>query len=51
MTAAVDLLEGTVPVIVHKGEAYRVRSYTGELNRDVPFDQDDAVIEGVAAKV
>ncbi len=51
MTAAVDLLEGTVPVIVHRGEAYRVRSYTGELNRDVPFDQDDAVIEGVAAKV
>ena len=51
MTAAVDLLEGTVPVIVHKGEAYRVRSYTGELNRDVPFDKDHAVIEGVAAKV
>jgi hypothetical protein len=40
-----------VPVIVHKGEAYRVRSFAGELNRDVPFDEDDTVIDGVTAKI
>jgi phthalate 4,5-dioxygenase oxygenase subunit len=51
LTAAVDLMEGTVPVIVHKGEAYRVRSFAGELNRDVPFDEDDTVIDGVTAKI
>ena len=44
-------MEGTVPVIVHKGEAYRVRSYTGELVRGTQFDEDDDVIEGVTAKV
>jgi nitrite reductase/ring-hydroxylating ferredoxin subunit len=49
MTAAVDLMEGTVPVIVHKGEAYRVRSYAGELRRDVPFDEDEDVKRGILA--
>jgi len=51
MTAAVDLMEGTIPVIVHKGEAYRVRSYTGELRRGVAFDEDDDVQRGVVAQV
>ncbi|MDA1036319.1 MAG: Rieske 2Fe-2S domain-containing protein [Chloroflexi bacterium] len=51
MTAAVDLMEGTIPVIVHKGEAYRVRSYAGELNRAVEFDDDDNIRNGVTAKV
>ena len=48
---AVDLMEGTVPVIVHKGEAYRVRSYTGGVDRDVPFDEDEEVRRGVIAQV
>ena len=51
MTAAVDLMEGTIPVIIHKGEAYRVRSYTGEAQRSVAFDEDDDVRDGVSAKV
>ena len=51
MAAAVDLMEGTVPVIVHKGEAYRVRSFAGELKRGTPFDEDDDVRRGVAAQV
>ena len=51
MSAAVDLMEGTVPIIVHKGEAYRVRSYAGELRPDVAFDEDDDVKRGIAAQV
>jgi hypothetical protein len=51
MTAAVDLMEGTIPVIIHKGEAYRVRSYTGEAQRGVAFDENDDVRDGVGAKV
>ena len=51
MTAAVDLMEGTIPVIVHKGEAYRVRSYAGELRDDVEFDDDDDIRNGVTAQV
>ena len=51
MTAAVDLMEGTIPVIVHKGEAYRVRSYTGQARRGQSFDQDESVREGIVAKV
>ena len=51
MTAAVDLMEGTIPVIVHKGEAYRVRSYTGELRRGVAFDEDEDVQRGVTAQI
>jgi phthalate 4,5-dioxygenase len=51
MTAAVDLMEGTIPIIIHKGEAYRVRSYTGEAQRGVAFDEDDDVRDGISAKV
>jgi hypothetical protein len=51
MDAAVDLMEGTVPVIVHKGEAYRVRPYKGELVRGTQFEDDDDVKNGVIAKV
>ncbi len=49
--AAVDLMEGTVPVIVHKGEAYRVRSYASKLERGVAFDEDEQVRKGIAAEV
>ncbi len=51
MTAAVDLMEGTIPVIIHKGEAYRVRSYTGEGQRGSAFDEDEKVRHGINAKV
>ena len=51
MTAAVDLMEGTVPVIVRKGEAYRVRSYAGQLRRGMAFEDDDDVRRGIAARV
>ena len=51
MSAAVDLMEGTIPIIVHKGEAYRVRSYAGELRRGVELDDDDDIRDGVTAKV
>ncbi len=51
MTAAVDLMEGTVPVIVHHGEAYRVRSYAATVERGKRFDEDEGVREGVAAQV
>jgi hypothetical protein len=51
MNAAVDLMEGTIPVIIHKGEAYRVRSYTGEGQRGTAFDEDENVLEGINAKV
>ena len=51
MDAAVDLMEGTVPVIVHKGEAYRVRAYTGALVRGTQFEDDGDVKNGVIAKV
>jgi phthalate 4,5-dioxygenase oxygenase subunit len=51
MNAAVDLMEGTIPVIIHKGEAYRVRSYTGEGQRGTAFDEDENVLEGINAKI
>ena len=51
MTAAVDLMEGTIPVIVNKSEAYRVRSYAGGLAPGVAFDEDDDVRRGVVARV
>lgn len=51
MTAAVDLMEGTIPVIVNKGEVYRVRSYAGSLAQGVAFDEDDDVRRGVVAQV
>ncbi|MEX2599631.1 MAG: Rieske 2Fe-2S domain-containing protein [Dehalococcoidia bacterium] len=49
--AAVDLMEGTVPVIVHKGEAYRVRSYATQLERGAAFDEDEDVRRGITAEV
>jgi phthalate 4,5-dioxygenase oxygenase subunit len=49
--AAVDLMEGTVPVIVSKGEAYRVRSYKGVAREGVAFHEDEAVRRGTAAEV
>jgi len=51
MTAAVDLMEGTIPVIVNKGEAYRVRSYAGGLEKGAAFDEDEDVRRGVIAQV
>ena len=51
MTAAVDLMEGTVPVIVHHGEAYRVRSYAATVEQGTRFDQDEGVRAGIAAEV
>jgi phthalate 4,5-dioxygenase oxygenase subunit len=51
MTAAVDLMEGTIPVIVHKGEAYRVRSYSGVVDKDAQFDTDDGVQKGIVAEI
>ena len=51
MTAAVDLMEGTVPVIVHHGEAYRVRSYAATVERGTRFDEDEGVHAGVTAEV
>ena len=51
MTAAVDLMEGTVPVIVHHGEAYRVRSYAAVVERGTPFDEDEGVRAGVSAQL
>ena len=51
MTAAVDLMEGTVPVIVHHGEAYRVRSFTTAVERGKRFDEDEGVRAGIAAEV
>lgn len=51
MTAAVDLLEGTVPVIVRHGEAYRVRSYAATVERGKRFDEDEGVRAGIAAQM
>ena len=51
MQAAVDLMEGTIPVIVHKGEAYRVRSYQTKVDSADGFAEDDAIRQGVAAEV
>ena len=39
MQAAVDLMEGTIPVIVHKGEAYRVRAYAAQVASPDTFEQ------------
>ena len=51
MTAAVDLMEGTVPVILQHGEAYRVRSYAATVERGKRFDEDEGVRAGIAAQV
>lgn len=51
MQAAVDLMEGTIPVIVHKGEVYRVRSYAAQVDSIDRFDEDSAVRAGIAAEV
>lgn len=55
--AAVDLMEGTIPVIVSKGQAYRVRSYTGATPKGTgadpqgDFADDPNVQSGTTAEV
>ncbi len=51
MQAAVDLMEGTIPVIVHKGEAYRVRAYAAQIADADAFDEDEQVLRGIAPEV
>ena len=51
MQAAVDLMEGTIPVIVHKGEAYRVRAYAAQVASPNTFDQDDRIRQGIVPEV
>ena len=51
MQAAVDLMEGTIPVIVHKGEAYRVRAYAAQVASPDTFDQDDRIRKGIVPEV
>lgn len=51
LDAAVDLMEGSVPVVVHKGEAYRVRSYAARLEREADLEADERVRKGIAAEV
>ena len=51
MRAAVDLMEGTIPVVVHRGEAYRVRSHAARVDSMERFDEDPAIRAGIAAEV
>ncbi|MYF65792.1 MAG: Rieske 2Fe-2S domain-containing protein [Chloroflexi bacterium] len=51
MQAAVDLMEGTIPVIVHKGEAYRVRAYAAQVADADAFDEGEQVLRGIAPEV
>ena len=51
MQAAVDLMEGTIPVIVHRGEAYRVRAYDAQVAQPDAFDEDERVRRGIAPEV
>ena len=51
MQAAVDLMEGTIPVIVHRGEAYRVRAHDARVARADSFDEDERVLTGIAPEV
>ncbi len=51
MQAAVDLMEGTIPVIVHRGEAYRVRAYDAQVAEPDAFDEDERVRRGIAPEV
>jgi nitrite reductase/ring-hydroxylating ferredoxin subunit len=51
MQAAVDLMEGTIPVIVHKGEAYRVRAWAAQVAEPDAFDEDEQVLRGIAPEV
>ena len=51
MQAAVDLMEGTIPVIVHKGEAYRVRAWAAQVADADAFDEDEQVLRGIAPEV
>lgn len=51
MQAAVDLMEGTIPVIVHKGEAYRVRAYAAQVAEPNAFEEDEQVRKGIAPEV
>jgi hypothetical protein len=49
--AAVDLMEGTIPVIVHKGQAYRVRSFAAKVANTAAFDEDEVIRRGVTAEI
>lgn len=51
MQAAVDLMEGTIPVIVHRGEAYRVRAYDAHVAEPDAFDDDERVRKGIVPEV
>ncbi len=51
MQAAVDLMEGTIPVIVHRGEAYRVRAWAAQVAEPDAFDEDEQVLRGIAPDV
>lgn len=51
MQAAVDLMEGTIPVIVHRGEAYRVRAHDARVAHPDAFDEDEQVLTGIAPEV
>ena len=51
MQAAVDLMEGTIPVIVRRGEAYRVRSHRSRVDSPDGFADDPAILRGVSAEV
>ena len=51
MQAAVDLMEGTIPVIVHRGEAYRVRAWAAQVPEPDAFDEDEQVLRGIAPEV
>ncbi len=51
MQAAVDLMEGTIPVVVHKGEAYRVRSHQARVDSAEGFAEDDAIRRSVTAEL
>ena len=51
MQAAVDLMEGTIPVIVHRGEAYRVRAYAAQVKEPESFDEDERIRKGIAPEV
>ncbi|MDE2836196.1 MAG: Rieske 2Fe-2S domain-containing protein [Chloroflexota bacterium] len=51
MQAAVDLMEGTIPVVVHRGEAYRVRAYAAQVAEPDAFDEDERVRKGIVPEV
>ena len=51
MQAAVDLMEGTIPVIVHKGEAYRVRAHDARIPNPDAFAEDARIRKGITPEV